>query len=81
MRQIAQQLISIGLLGGLADNAGLLASSAKLFLLVGVLGGFTTFLELIDGTVQEGIAALEDVEIHFYRAGSHDSSTPPGEHG
>lgn len=81
MRQIAQQLISIGLLGGLADNAGLLASSAKLFLLVGVLGGFTTFLELIDGTVQEGIAALEDVEILFYRAGSHDSSTPPGEHG
>lgn len=81
MRQIAQQLISIGLLGGLADNAGLLASSAKLFLLVGVLGGFTTFLELIDGTVQEGIAALGDVEILFYRAGSHDSSTPPGEHG
>lgn len=81
MRQIAQQLISIGLLGGLADNAGLLASSAKLFLLVGVLGGFTTFLELIDGTVQEGIAALEDVEILFYGAGSHDSSTPPGEHG
>jgi len=81
MRQIAQQLISIGLLGGLADNAGLLASSAKLFLLVGVLGGFTTFLELIDGAVREGIAALEDVEILFYRAGSHDSSTPPGEHG
>lgn len=81
MRQIAQQLISIGLLGGLAGNAGLLASSAKLFLLVGVLGGFTTFLELIDGAVQEAIAALEDVEILFYRAGSHDSSTPPGEHG
>ena len=37
-------------------------------------------LELIDGAVQEGIATLEDVEVLFYRAGSHDSSTPPGEH-
>jgi len=35
--------LTIGLLGGLADNAGLLGSSTRLFLLVGVLGGFTTF--------------------------------------
>ena len=33
----------IGLLGGWADNAGLLGPSTRLFLLVGVLGGFTTF--------------------------------------
>ena len=38
------------------------------------------FFELIDGVVQEGIATLEDVEILFYRAGSQESSTPPGEH-
>ena len=35
--------LAIGLLGGLADNAGLLGPSTRLFLLVGVLGGFTTF--------------------------------------
>jgi CrcB protein len=35
--------LAIGLLGGWADNAGLLGPSARLFLLVGVLGGFTTF--------------------------------------
>ncbi|MBP7051440.1 MAG: fluoride efflux transporter CrcB [Phycisphaerae bacterium] len=35
--------LAIGLLGGWADNAGLLGSSARLFLLIGVLGGFTTF--------------------------------------
>ena len=35
--------LAIGLLGGWADNAGLFGPSARLFLLVGVLGGFTTF--------------------------------------
>lgn len=35
--------LAIGLLGGWADNAGLFSPSARLFLLVGVLGGFTTF--------------------------------------
>lgn len=35
--------LTIGLLGGLADNAGMLSPSTRLFLLVGVLGGFTTF--------------------------------------
>jgi fluoride exporter len=33
----------IGLLGGWADNAELLGPSTRLFLLIGVLGGFTTF--------------------------------------
>ena len=30
------------------------------------------FLELVDAAVQEGIATLEDIEIHFYRAGRQD---------
>jgi CrcB protein len=34
---------AIGLLGGLADTRGVLTASARLFLLIGVLGGFTTF--------------------------------------
>ena len=33
----------IGLLGGVAESRGLLADSGRLFLLIGVLGGFTTF--------------------------------------
>jgi CrcB protein len=33
----------IGLLATLADERGLLSSEARLFLVVGVLGGFTTF--------------------------------------
>ena len=35
--------LAIGLLGGWADNAELLSPSARLFLLIGLLGGFTTF--------------------------------------
>lgn len=35
--------LAIGLLGGWADNAGLLSPAGRLFLLIGVLGGFTTF--------------------------------------
>jgi len=34
---------AIGLLGGLADARGILTASARLFLLIGLLGGFTTF--------------------------------------
>lgn len=34
---------AIGLLGGLAETRGILTASARLFLLIGVLGGFTTF--------------------------------------
>lgn len=33
----------IGFLGGLAVNRGLFAGESRLFLLIGVLGGFTTF--------------------------------------
>ena len=35
--------LTIGLLGGRADNAGLFGPSARAFLFIGVLGGFTTF--------------------------------------
>ncbi len=30
------------------------------------------FLELVDAAVPEGIATLEDIEVHFYRAGRQD---------
>jgi CrcB protein len=35
--------LAIGVLGGLADQRGLLTPEARVFLLIGVLGGFTTF--------------------------------------
>jgi CrcB protein len=35
--------LAVGLLGGWADNAELFSPSTRLFLLIGVLGGFTTF--------------------------------------
>jgi len=35
--------LAIGLLGGWADNAGVLSPSMRLFLMLGLLGGFTTF--------------------------------------
>jgi fluoride exporter len=35
--------LAIGVLGGLADERGLLSPEARVFLLIGVLGGFTTF--------------------------------------
>jgi len=35
------------------------------------------FLEVVDAAVQEGIATLEDVQIHFYRAGRQDTPAPP----
>lgn len=35
--------LAIGLLGGWADNAELFSPSTRLFLLIGLLGGFTTF--------------------------------------
>ena len=34
------------------------------------------FLDLVDEAVQEGIATLEDVEVHFYRAGTKDPPAP-----
>jgi len=54
----------IGLLGGLAESRGLLGLEARMLLLVGLLGGFTTFsafsyqtLQLARGG-QWGLAAL-----------------------
>jgi len=35
-----------------------------------------SFLELVDDVIEEGIATLEPVEIHFYRAGPE--ATPDG---
>lgn len=34
---------AIGLLGGLVESRGVLTAGARLFLLIGILGGFTTF--------------------------------------
>jgi hypothetical protein len=34
------------------------------------------FLPIIDAAVQEGIATLEEVDVHFYRAGRQDPSIP-----
>lgn len=33
----------IGVLGGLSESKGILSSEARLFIFVGVIGGFTTF--------------------------------------
>jgi len=39
------------------------------------------FLEIIDAAVQEGIATLEDIEVHFYRAGTQNApAKQPEEH-
>jgi fluoride exporter len=35
--------LAIGLLGGLADERGILSPEARAFLLIGVLGGYTTY--------------------------------------
>ena len=35
--------LAIGFLGGLADERGALSPEARVFLLIGVLGGYTTF--------------------------------------
>jgi len=34
------------------------------------------FLEIVDAVVQEGIATLEDIEVHFYRAGRQNPPLP-----
>ena len=31
------------------------------------------FLEIVDAVIEEGIATLEDVNIHFYRGGAQDA--------
>ncbi len=40
------------------------------------IGGF---LEIVDAAIQEGIAALEDVDVHFYRAGRQEPSAAPAD--
>ena len=39
------------------------------------------FLEIVDVAVQEGIATLEDIEVHFYRAGRQEPSPQQGKDG
>ena len=34
------------------------------------------FLEIIDGVIDEGLATLENVEVHFYRSGRDASAAP-----
>ena len=51
--------LAIGLLGGWADNAELFSPSMRLFLLIGLLGGFTTFSTF----GYEAMAMLRDKEL------------------
>ena len=60
----------IGLLGGWADNLEMFTPSARLFLLLGVLGGFTTFSTFGYETMalardRETVAALANVSLHI----------------
>lgn len=36
-----------------------------------------SFLPIIDEAIDEGIATLEDIHIHFYRSGGASTSPPP----
>ena len=60
----------IGLLGGWADNLEMFTPSARLFLLLGVLGGFTTFSTFGYETMalardREMVAALANISLHI----------------
>ena len=49
----------IGLFGGLADNSNMFSPGTRLFVMVGLLGGFTTFSTFS----YEGLALLRDREL------------------
>ncbi len=49
----------IGFLGGLAENRGMLSSEIRLFFLIGILGGFTTFSSF----GYETLALLRDAQM------------------
>ena len=36
------------------------------------------FLKLVDAVIDEGIATLEEIHVHFYRAGKQDPPFEPG---
>jgi len=60
----------IGLLGGWADNTELFSPAARLFLLLGVLGGFTTYSTFGYETVvllrdRQMLAAMAYVGLHL----------------
>jgi CrcB protein len=60
--------LAIGVLGSLADLRGILSPEARVFLLIGVLGGFTTFSSFGYETFQllrgdQSVAALANVTL------------------
>ncbi len=60
----------IGLLGGWADNTDLFSPAARLFLLLGILGGFTTYSTFGYETVallrdRQALTAMSYVGLHL----------------
>ncbi len=63
--------LMIGFLSQLADTRGIFTPEARLFVLVGILGGFTTFSSFGNETINllrggEGLAAFLNVGIHIF---------------